>query len=149
MDKLFAKRMDELVPSGIRKVNEKALAMERAGETVIHFELGRPDFDTPEYIKNACIEDIKKGDVFYTSNFGTMELREAIAWKLKTQNNVEYKPTEIIVSVGLSEAVFDVMAAILDEGDDGSGSESGLVKLLKCSEASGRGSDYLYIERGE
>ena len=69
MDKLFAKRMDELVPSGIRKVNEKALAMERAGETVIHFELGRPDFDTPEYIKNACIEDIKKGDVFYTSNF--------------------------------------------------------------------------------
>ena len=118
MDKLFAKRMDELVPSGIRKVNEKALAMERAGETVIHFELGRPDFDTPEYIKNACIEDIKKGDVFYTSNFGTMELREAIAWKLKTQNNVEYKPTEIIVSVGLSEAVFDVMAAILDESDE-------------------------------
>ena len=102
----------------LESVNEKALAMERAGETVIHFELGRPDFDTPEYIKNACIEDIKKGDVFYTSNFGTMELREAIAWKLKTQNNVEYKPTEIIVSVGLSEAVFDVMAAILDEGDE-------------------------------
>nr|WP_243035726.1 hypothetical protein [Clostridium sp. AM45-5] len=43
MNKLFAKRMDELAPSGIRKVNEKALAMERAGETVIHFELGRPD----------------------------------------------------------------------------------------------------------
>ena len=41
--------------------------MERAGETVIHFELGRPDFDTPEYIKKACIADIEKGDVFYTS----------------------------------------------------------------------------------
>lgn len=54
MDKLFAKRMDELAPSGIRKVNEKALAMERAGETVIHFELGRPDFDTPEYIKKPA-----------------------------------------------------------------------------------------------
>ena len=118
MDKLFAKRMDELAPSGIRKVNEKALAMERAGETVIHFELGRPDFDTPEYIKKACIADIEKGDVFYTSNFGTMELREAIAWKLKTQNNVDYKPSEIIVSVGLSEAVFDVMTAILDEGNE-------------------------------
>ena len=118
MDKLFAKRMDELAPSGIRKVNEKALAMERVGETVIHFELGRPDFDTPEYIKKACIADIEKGDVFYTSNFGTMELREAIAWKLKTQNNVDYKPSEIIVSVGLSEAVFDVMTAILDEGDE-------------------------------
>ena len=46
--------MDELAPSGIRKVNEKALAMERAGETVIHFELGRPDFDTPEYIKKPA-----------------------------------------------------------------------------------------------
>lgn len=118
MKQLFAGRMDELVPSGIRKVNEKALAMERAGETVIHFELGRPDFDTPEYIKKACIADIEKGDVFYTSNFGTMELREAIAWKLKTQNHMEYKPAEILVSAGLSEAVFDVMTAILDEGDE-------------------------------
>ena len=118
MKKLFADRMDELIPSGIRKVNEKALAMERAGENVIHFELGRPDFDTPEYIKEACIEDIRKGDVFYTSNFGTMELRETIAWKLKTQNNIDYKPSEIIVSVGLTEAVYDVMTAILDEGDE-------------------------------
>ena len=89
MDKLFAKRMDELVPSGIRKVNEKALAMERAGETVIHFELGRPDFDTPEYIKNACIEDIKKGDVFYTSNFGAaggdcLEIKDAEQCRVQT-----------------------------------------------------------------
>ncbi|MBP3927038.1 MAG: pyridoxal phosphate-dependent aminotransferase, partial [Clostridium sp.] len=101
MKKLVAERMDQLIPSGIRKVNEKALAMERAGETVIHFELGRPDFDTPEYIKKACIDSLNAGDVFYTSNFGTMELREAIAWKLKTQNNIDYKPSEIIVSVGL------------------------------------------------
>ena len=102
MDKLFAKRMDELAPSGIRKVNEKALAMERAGETVIHFELGRPDFDTPEYIKKACIADIEKGDVFYTSNFGTMELREAIAWKLKTQNTSRPRSSSALVFPRLS-----------------------------------------------
>ena len=53
MKNFIAARMNELEPSGIRKVNEKALAMERAGETVIHFELGRPDFDTPAYIKDA------------------------------------------------------------------------------------------------
>lgn len=47
----IAARMDRMAPSGIRKVNEKALAMERAGERVLHFEIGRPDFDTPEYIK--------------------------------------------------------------------------------------------------
>ena len=50
----IAARMNRMAPSGIRKVNEKALAMERAGEKVLHFEIGRPDFDTPEYIKQAA-----------------------------------------------------------------------------------------------
>ncbi len=113
-----AARMDQLAPSGIRKVNEKALAMERAGEKVIHFEIGRPDFDTPEYIKKAAAESMAKGDVFYTSNFGTMELRQEIANKLSRQNHVDYKATEVLVTVGLSEAVFDVLCSILDEGDE-------------------------------
>ena len=53
-----AARMDRMAPSGIRKVNEKALAIERKGGSVIHFEIGRPDFDTPEYIKKAAIESL-------------------------------------------------------------------------------------------
>jgi len=114
----IASRMDKLVPSGIRKVNEKALAMERAGEKVIHFEIGRPDFDTPEYIKKAAEKAIANGDVFYTSNYGTMELRQEIANKLLRQNHVDYKATDILVTVGLSEAVFDVLCTILDEGDE-------------------------------
>ncbi len=114
----FAARMDRMAPSGIRRVNEKALAMERAGETVIHFEIGRPDFDTPEYIKKAAIEALQKGDVFYTSNFGKMELRQAIAEKLKRENGLDYKAEEILVTAGLSEAVFAVLAAILEEGDE-------------------------------
>lgn len=118
MKELIAERMERLVPSGIRKMNEKALAMERAGEPVIHFELGRPDFDTPGYIKKACIDSINAGDVFYTSNYGTNELREVIAEKLRTQNGIDYKPSEIIVSVGLTEAVFDVLISILNEGDE-------------------------------
>ncbi len=107
-----------MAPSGIRKVNEKALAMERAGETIIHFELGRPDFDTPEYIKKAAWKALSEGKVHYTSNFGTMELRQAIADKLKRENNIDYKPTEVLVTVGLSEAVFAVLATILNEGDE-------------------------------
>lgn len=118
MNQRIAARMDMLAPSGIRKVNEKALAMERAGEHVLHFELGRPDFDTPEYIKKACQKSIEAGEVFYTSNFGTMELRTEIAAKLKRENNIDYKPGEILVTVGLSEAVFDVLCSILDEGDE-------------------------------
>lgn len=118
MELRTAERMDKLVPSGIRKVNEKALAMERNGERVLHFELGRPDFDTPEYIKKACIEALEDGDVFYTSNFGTMELRRAIAEKLVKENNVNYCADEILVTVGLSEAVFDTLCSILNEGDE-------------------------------
>ena len=114
----IASRMDRMAPSGIRKVNEKALAMERRGEKVIHFEIGRPDFDTPAYIKQAAIESLNAGNVFYTSNFGTMELRQAIADKLKRENGIDYLATDILVTAGLSEAVFAVLATILEEGDE-------------------------------
>ena len=118
MSAKIASRMDRMAPSGIRKVNEKALAMERAGETVIHFEIGRPDFDTPEYIKKAAFQALSEGRVHYTSNFGLMELRQAIADKLNRENGIGYKPSEVLVTVGLSEAVFAVLAAILEEGDE-------------------------------
>ena len=114
----IAARMNRMAPSGIRKVNEKALAMERAGEKVLHFEIGRPDFDTPEYIKRAAEQALAEGKVHYTSNFGLMELRQAIADKLKRENNVDYTASEVLVTVGLSEAVFAVLATILEEGDE-------------------------------
>ena len=114
----IAARMNRMAPSGIRKVNEKALAMERAGERVLHFEIGRPDFDTPEYIKKAANQALAEGKVHYTSNFGLMELRQAIADKLKRENNVDYKASEVLVTVGLSEAVFAVLATILEVGDE-------------------------------
>lgn len=110
--------MDALAPSGIRKVNERALAMERAGERVIHFEIGRPDFDTPEYIKRAAAKSLAEGEVFYTSNFGMMELREEIAKKLREKNDIPCAAENVIVTAGLSEAVFDILCAILDEGDE-------------------------------
>lgn len=118
MLKKTADRMEKLSPSGIRAVNEKALAMERNGENVIHFEIGRPDFDTPEYIKKAAYESISKGNVFYTSNFGKMELRREIANKLNKQNKIDYKAEEILVTAGLSEAVMAVLVSILNPGDE-------------------------------
>ena len=118
MSACIAERMEQLMPSGIRKVNEKALAMERAGERVFHFELGRPDFDTPDYIKKAAYQALSEGKVHYTSNFGHMELRQAIAEKLKRENHVSYQASEVLVTVGLSEAVFAVLATILNRGDE-------------------------------
>jgi len=114
----IAARMNRMAPSGIRKVNEKALEMERAGGKVLHFEIGRPDFDTPEYIKKAANQALAEGKVHYTSNFGLMELRQAIADKLRRENNIDYQASEVLVTVGLSEAVFAVLATILEEGDE-------------------------------
>lgn len=114
----MAQRVEHLLPSGIRKVNEKAMALERAGEDIIHFEIGRPDFDTPESIKAAAVTSLAAGDVFYTSNYGKDSLREEIARKLLRENNVSYEPAEILVTIGASEAVFCALFSILDEGSE-------------------------------
>ena len=82
-----ANRMETLPFSGIRIMMEKANKMQKAGEDVIHMEIGRPDFDTPEVVKQAASESLKKGQVFYTSNYGVPELRQAIVNKLKRDNN--------------------------------------------------------------
>lgn len=118
MEIKIAERVDQMVPSGIRKVNEKALAMERDGEKVYHFEIGRPDFDTPDYIKKACIDSINNGDVFYTSNFGYQELRQEIAEYLTRRKQIPTVYEEVLVTVGLAEAVYDVLNVILEEGDE-------------------------------
>ncbi|MGR5589759.1 pyridoxal phosphate-dependent aminotransferase [Peptoniphilus grossensis] len=118
MKNIIAERMDKLTPSGIRKVNEKALQLEREGKRVYHFELGRPDFDTPKYIKDACIKSINEGRVFYTSNYGTDELRKEIARKLKKHNNIDCDYNNILVTAGLAEAILDIMLTILNPGDE-------------------------------
>lgn len=114
-----ASRM-ELVPfSGIRKVFERAKALEREGRPVIFLETGRPDFDTPAHIKEAAKRALDAGDVHYTSNYGTPELRAAIAEKLKRENGLTYDPdAEIIVTVGAAEAVFDAFLAFQNPGDE-------------------------------
>lgn len=114
----IAEKITQMVPSGIRKVNEKALFMERNGEKIYHFEIGRPDFDTPEYIKKACIESLNNGDVFYTSNFGYQELREEIANYLTNRKQIKSTYEEVIVTVGLAEAIYDVLNVILEKGDE-------------------------------
>ncbi len=110
----------ELVPfSGIRKVFERAKALEREGRPVIFLETGRPDFDTPAHIKEAAKRALDAGRVHYTSNYGIPELRSAIAEKLERDNGLRYDPeSEILVTVGAAEAIFDAFLAFLDPGDE-------------------------------
>jgi len=114
----FANKINTLTPSGIRLINEKALALESNGKKVYHFELGRPDFDTPDYIKEACIESIKSGDVHYTSNYGKIQLRQQIADYLQVKKNIPVQAENILVTVGLAEAIFDVLTVLLEPGDE-------------------------------
>lgn len=113
-----AERMNSLPFSGIRKMMEKATKMQQAGERVIHLEIGRPDFDTPERIKRAATESLAQGHVFYTSNYGTPELRSTIADKMLEKNQVRYDPSEVLVTVGVGEGTFAGMAAFLNPGDE-------------------------------
>lgn len=114
-----ADRMRLIPFSGIRKVFEEVNRRESKGEKIIHLEIGRPDFDTPDHIKQAAKRALDEGKVHYASNYGIPELREAIAQKLKQDNDLSYDPeTEIIVTVGANEAVFITMMALLNPGDE-------------------------------
>ena len=118
MEYKTAKRMESLPFSEIRAVMEKATKMQQAGENVIHLEIGRPDFDTPEKIKEAAYESLKEGHVFYTSNYGIPALRKEIAKWETEHHGVQYEADEVLVTVGVGEATYASMAAFLEDGDE-------------------------------
>lgn len=118
-DRWEAKRMDAVPFSGIRKIFQAAVELEREGKDVIHLEMGRPDFDTPEHIKEAAKQALDEGFVHYTSNYGAPELRQAIAEKLLKENGIRVDPeNEVVVTVGANEAILMTMLALLDPGDE-------------------------------
>jgi aminotransferase len=109
-----AQRLKSVPFSGIRRIMAEAGELEKNGASIVHMEIGRPDFDTPIHIKEAAKAALDRGEVHYTPNLGTLELRQAIARKLKSDNGLDYDPeSEIMVTVGASEAVFLTAAALL------------------------------------
>jgi aminotransferase len=114
-----ARRLDSIPFSDIRRVLERATELEKAGRKILHFEIGRPDFDTPAPIKEAAIKALNAGQVHYASNYGIPSLRAAIAEKLERDSGLHYRPEdEIIVTVGANEAVGTAFLALLDPGDE-------------------------------
>ncbi len=102
-------------PSPIREMFNVASKM----ENVVSFVLGEPDFDTPENISQASMDALNKGQTHYTHNAGILELREAIADKLKKENNIIADPnTEILVAAGATEVLSMVFRILLEEGDE-------------------------------
>ena len=113
-----ADRMKGVEMSRIRATLTKCNEMKRAGIDLAMFTVGQPDFDTPQYIKDACEASIEAGHTAYAETPGSLELRTAIAKKLKTQNHVEYDPAEISVTTGAAQAAFLGMMTWLNPGDE-------------------------------
>ena len=111
-------RAKGIYPSKIREVMDKTKELKNQGIEVIEFSIGRPDFDTPKHIKEATKIALDKGLVHYTTSAGTLELREAIIYRLKEDSQLIFEPDEIIVTVGAAEANYIATQTILNPGDE-------------------------------
>src|SRR5947208_11955844 len=114
----IASRSKLLTPSVTLAIDSKAKAMKAEGIDVCGFGAGEPDFDTPEHIKAAAMGSLDAGFTKYTPSSGIPELRSAISEKLKADNGLDYKPSQIIVTCGAKHACFNAMLATLDPGDE-------------------------------
>ena len=111
----ISQRVEQLSPSGIRHFFDLLASM----EGVISLGVGEPDFATPWHIREAAIYSIERGYTMYTSNLGMPELREVLSRYLKDTSNLEYKPnSELLITVGVSEALDLAMRAVINPGDE-------------------------------
>ncbi|MDO8530668.1 MAG: aminotransferase class I/II-fold pyridoxal phosphate-dependent enzyme [Dehalococcoidia bacterium] len=125
----LSERVRQLSPSGIRRFFDLIATM----EGVISLGVGEPDFVTPWRIREAAIHAIEKGFTHYTSNFGLLELRQAVAQNLAARYGVEYDPArEILITVGVSEGLDLAMRSILDPGDEVIIPEPTYVSYIPC-----------------
>lgn len=114
----ISNRCRSISPSPTLVIDSKAKAMKKKGIDVVGFGAGEPDFDTPEYIRNAAKAALDEGMTRYTPSSGTLELRTAICEKLKRDNGLEYEPDQIVVSNGAKHSLFNICQTILDPGDE-------------------------------
>ncbi|MFC1951637.1 aminotransferase class I/II-fold pyridoxal phosphate-dependent enzyme [Chloroflexota bacterium] len=112
---LISRRVNRVAPSGIRKFFDLLASI----EGVISLGIGEPDYTTPGHIREAGIRSLEQGFTHYTSNLGMPELRQELSRHLKEHYNVTYDPnSELLMTVGVSEALDLAMRAILDSGDE-------------------------------
>ena len=114
----FSKFVCQVEPSATLAITSKAKAMRANGEDVIILAAGEPDHDTPEKIKEAAIEAIKKGVTKYTPASGTLSLKKTICTKLKRDNGLDYDTSQIVVSNGAKHSIFNVLKVICNPGDE-------------------------------
>jgi aspartate aminotransferase len=111
-------RAAQLSPSLTLSIDSKAKAMKAEGIDVCGFGAGEPDFDTPEHIKQAAIAALESGFTKYTPSAGLPELRQAIADKLEADNQLSYRPSQVVVSSGAKHSCYNAILATCQPGDE-------------------------------
>ena len=111
-------KVRSLKPSSTLAVTARALELKRQGVDVVSMAAGEPDFDTPEHVKRAATEAMRAGKTKYTPVQGVPELREVIAQKFERENGLSYAPSQISVSTGGKQSLFNAFFALLDPGDE-------------------------------
>jgi len=115
---IISNSLKRIKPSPTIAVSQKARELKAAGKDVIGLGAGEPDFDTPDNIKNAAIDAIKRGETKYTAVDGTPDLKKAIVNKFKRENNLEYSTNEITVGTGGKQVIYNAFMATLNKGDE-------------------------------
>lgn len=118
MDISLSHRVRSIKPSPTLAVTAQAAELRAAGKDIISLGAGEPDFDTPEHIKQAAIESLKRGQTKYTAVDGTAELKLAIINKFKRENKLEYNTDQILVSCGAKHSLYNFFQALLNPGDE-------------------------------
>ena len=118
MKNLLSNRVNNLATSQTLAMAAKARELKSEGKDVISLSLGEPDFNTPDYIKNAAINAINENYNSYTPVDGYLDLKKAIITKFERDNNLKYKPSQIVVSTGAKQALYNVASVLINPGDE-------------------------------
>jgi aspartate aminotransferase len=115
---VISSRVRHIPESATMKIADTAAKLRSEGRDIISFSLGEPDFETPENIKKAAKTALDRGETHYTQGSGIPELREAIAERLKNENNLDVSPADVLVTPGAKQAIFEAICTLIDEGDE-------------------------------
>ncbi len=118
IDRRFAGRIKKINPSSTLAITSKAKKLKLEGKDVVSFAAGEPDFDTPDFIKEAAIQAIREGFTKYTPSTGTPELKKLICEKFKKENGLDFQSEQIVVSCGAKHSIFNALLVLVQKDDE-------------------------------
>ncbi|MDK2916563.1 MAG: aspartate aminotransferase [Euryarchaeota archaeon] len=116
--KSLSEKVAAIAPSATIEISNAAKRMAQEGVDVISLSIGEPDFDTPEHIKEACIDALRRGETHYAPSAGIPALTSAIARKITRENGFAVQQDEVLVTCGAKDAIYEAMEAVLNPGDE-------------------------------